>query len=113
MYSSTVPYVWTDASAGTLHGMKGFQDIEVDLKYEFYKTKIGKGEFFADRQSGDSARPLRTMKMISCPCPSDWAAPIFPGRLTVDYQNGIFFTTLSSAYRMEERCHDRQNFLLY
>src|SRR5664279_2952195 len=23
---ATVPYVWTDASAGTLHGMKGFQD---------------------------------------------------------------------------------------
>ena len=32
---ATVPYVWTDASAGTLHGMKGFQDIELDLKYQF------------------------------------------------------------------------------
>ena len=29
-----VPYVWTDASAGTLHGMKGFQDIELDNSFD-------------------------------------------------------------------------------
>ena len=47
-----VPYVWTNASAGTLDGMKGFQDIEVDLKYEFYKTKIGKRGTIADWPHG-------------------------------------------------------------
>ena len=47
-----VPYVWTNASAGTLDGLKGFQDIDVDLKYEFYKTKIGKGALIADRPCG-------------------------------------------------------------
>ncbi len=42
---ATVPYVWTDASAGTLHGMKGFQDIDLDVKYEFYsKPRSGKKE---------------------------------------------------------------------
>src|SRR5664279_2183091 len=42
---ASVPYIWTDASAGTLHGMKGFQDIDVDVKYQFYQTKLGKGKF--------------------------------------------------------------------
>src|ERR1700709_581407 len=38
----SVPYVWTNASAGTLHGLKGFQDIALDLKYQFLTTKVGK-----------------------------------------------------------------------
>lgn len=47
-----VPYVWTNASAGTLHGMEGFQDIEVDLKYEFYKAKNRQRGTIADRPGG-------------------------------------------------------------
>src|ERR1700754_3811538 len=38
----SVPYIWTHASAGTLHGLKGFQDIEMNLKYEFFTTRLGK-----------------------------------------------------------------------
>lgn len=30
-----VPYVWTGASQGMLHGMKGFQDITLAAKYRF------------------------------------------------------------------------------
>src|ERR1700749_1248572 len=30
----SVPYIWTGASAGSLHGLKGFQDIEADIKYQ-------------------------------------------------------------------------------
>ena len=35
------PYVWTDASAGVLHGMHGIQDLSGWLKWEAYRQKIG------------------------------------------------------------------------
>ena len=30
---ATLPYVWTNASQGVLHGMSGFQDLTVAAKY--------------------------------------------------------------------------------
>lgn len=35
---ATVPYVWTRASKGVLHGMSGFQDITVVAKYRAFET---------------------------------------------------------------------------
>ena len=35
------PYVWTDATAGVLHGMHGIQDLSGWLKWEAYRQKIG------------------------------------------------------------------------
>ncbi len=92
-----VPYVWTNASAGTLHGMEGFQDIEVDLKYEFYKAKIGKGELLLIGLAGVST-PLTNYENDFLPMSIGLGSTNLYGRLTVDYQNGIFFTTLSSAF---------------
>lgn len=92
-----VPYVWTNASAGTLDGMKGFQDIDVDLKYEFYKTKIGKGELSLIGLMGFST-PMTNYENDFLPMSIGLGSTNLSGRLTVDYQNGIFFTTLSSAF---------------
>ena len=33
---ASVPYVWTRATQGVLHGMSGFQDITLAAKYDFY-----------------------------------------------------------------------------
>ncbi len=93
----SVPYVWTNASAGTLHGMKGFQDIEADVKYEFYKTKIGKGKLSLIGLIGFST-PLTNYENDFLPMSIGLGSTNLSGRLTVDYQNGIFFTTLSSSY---------------
>jgi len=92
-----VPYVWTNASAGTLHGMKGFQDIDLDLKYEIYKTKIGKGELSLIGLMGFST-PLSNYENDFLPMSIGLGSTNLSGRLTADYQNGLFFTTLSSAY---------------
>jgi len=92
-----VPYVWTDASAGTLHGEKGFQDIELDLKYEFYKTKIGNGKLKFIGLIGFST-PLSDYENDFLPMSIGLGSTNLAGRLTIDYQNGIFFTTLSSSY---------------
>ena len=92
-----VPYVWTNASAGTLHGMKGFQDIEIDLKYEFYKTKIGKGDLSLIALAGFST-PLTNYENDFLPLSIGLGSTNLYGRITADYQNGIFFTTLSSSF---------------
>ena len=93
----TVPYVWTNASAGTLHGLKGFQDIELDLKYEFYTTKLGKGKLSLFGVGGFST-PLTNYENDFLPMSIGLGSTNLSGRLTVDFQKGIFFATLSSGY---------------
>jgi hypothetical protein len=92
-----VPYVWTQASQGTLHGLQGFQDIDVDVKYEFYSTKIGKGKLSMIGLVGLTT-PLSKYENDFLPMSIGLGSTNLSGRLTLDYQKGIFFTTLSSAY---------------
>jgi hypothetical protein len=92
-----VPYVWTHVSAGTLHGMKGFQDIDVDLKYEFYKSKIGNGRLSLIGLVGVTT-PLSNYENDFLPMSIGLGSTNLSGRLTADYQNGLFFATISSAY---------------
>ncbi len=94
---ATVPYVWTNASAGTLHGMKGFQDISVDLKYEFLSAAVGKGTLSFIGVGGFST-PLQNYENDFLPMSIGAGSTNLSARLTVDYQNGIFFTTLSSGF---------------
>lgn len=94
---ANVPYVWTNASAGTLHGLKGFQDIDLDVKYEFYQHKIGKGVLSLIVVGGLST-PLQKYENDFLPMSIGLGSTNLSGRLTVDYQNGIFFATASSAY---------------
>ena len=93
----TVPYVWTHASAGTLHGQKGFQDIILDLKYEFYSHQVGKGNLSLIGV-GSFSTPLTNYENDFLPMSIGMGSTNLSARLTVDYQNGVFFTTLSSAF---------------
>jgi hypothetical protein len=93
----SVPYIWTHASAGTLHSLEGFQDIELNLKYEFYTKKLGKGILSLIAVGGFST-PLQKYENDFLPMSIGLGSTNLSGRLTVDYQNGIFFATASSAY---------------
>ena len=93
----TVPYVWTQASQGTLHGLEGFQDIAVDLKYHFYSTKLGKGKLNLFGV-GSFSTPLTDYQNDFLPMSIGIGSTNLGARLTVDYQNGIFFATLSSEF---------------
>ena len=95
---ATVPYIWTDASIGTLHGMKGFQDIDLDLKYEFYTTKLGKKGKLLLIAVGSFSTPLTNYENDFLPMSIGLGTTNFSARLTADYQRGIFFSTISSAY---------------
>jgi hypothetical protein len=93
-----LPYVWTNASAGTLHGLKGIQDIMVDLKYEFLKSKVGKeGRISLFGVAGFST-PLSNYENDFLPMSIGIGSTTASLRLTADYQKGIFFTTLSGDY---------------
>jgi hypothetical protein len=95
---ATVPYIWTNASAGTLHGMKGFQDIDVEVKYEFFTTKIGKKGKLNLIVLGGISTPLQNYENDFLPMSIGLGSTNLTGRLTADYQKGIFFTTISSAF---------------
>ena len=38
-----VPYIWTEASQGVLHGSQGFQDLTVAAKWNFLERRFAKG----------------------------------------------------------------------
>jgi hypothetical protein len=62
-----LPYVWTDASQGVLHGMKGVQDVSFGLKYNVLDTP------FTGRGS------LRTILVASAGAPvSDYTPDFLP-----------------------------------
>src|ERR1700733_6751049 len=94
----SVPYIWTHASAGTLHGLKGFQDIEMDIKYEFFSAKFKKDGRLSLFVVGGLSTPLQKYENDFLPMSIGMGSTNLSGRLTVDYQQGIFFATASSAY---------------
>jgi hypothetical protein len=49
-----LPVVWTEASAGTLTGQRGLQDLTLALKYKAYETAVLGGKFSAQVVAGAS-----------------------------------------------------------
>jgi len=92
-----LPYVWTGASKGTLHGMKGPQDASLYLKWRAYTAKAGKGKF-ALLVVGGVSTPVNDYVLDFLPLSIGMGSTNFSGRLITDYQRGIFFTTASAAY---------------
>ena len=92
-----LPYMETKASAGTLHGMTGLQDLSLWLKWMPIEKKLGKGVI-----------ALYTIGGVSIPA-SNYTADFLPmsiglgsktasGRVLVDYQLGHFFVTGGYTY---------------
>ncbi|MRX70090.1 hypothetical protein GJU42_19125 [Flavobacterium resistens] len=93
----TVPYIETKATAGTMKGQKGIQDLTFTLKYMPIKKNIGNVQY-----------SLIVLGSYSTPG-SDYAADYLPLslglesntgtlRLMGDVQYNHFFATLSGAY---------------
>lgn len=92
-----VPYITTKASAGTLSGLKGFQDISFAVKWKPLAQKIGSGNLGVFLGAGFST-PLSNYVADFQPLSIGMGSTNFNGRLTVDYLVKRFFVTLSSAY---------------
>jgi hypothetical protein len=92
------PYVWTDASAGVLHGMHGVQDLSGWLKWEAYRQKIGnRGKLSLFAALGGSV-PLTNYLADYLPLSIGLHSRTVSGRIIADYQLGRFFATATGTY---------------
>jgi len=91
------PYVITKASAGTLHGMKGVQDLSLYVKYAVAKQKLGDAIFTVFTIGGIST-PLTNYVADFLPLSIGLHSTNLQLRLMGDYQLGKFFVTGSGTY---------------
>ena len=98
-FMATVPYVWTRASQGVLHGMQGVQDITFARKYCFYErlsTKAGALRALAVASAG---LPLTDYTPDFQPFSIGSASKRVSGRFTIDlHSNPGWFVSGSTAY---------------
>jgi hypothetical protein len=83
---ATVPFVWTKASAGTLSGMDGFQDLTVAVKWNALATgltRLGTLKAFAVASAG---LPLTDYTPDFQPMSIGLASQRASGRLTLNFQ---------------------------
>jgi hypothetical protein len=92
-----VPYITTKSTAGTLSGLKGFQDISFALKWKPYSKKVGAGNLGLFLGAGLST-PLTNYVTDFQPIAIGMGSTNLNGRVNIDYLVKRFFITLSSAY---------------
>lgn len=93
-----LPYVRTDASAGTLQGMEGIQDLTLALKYNFYEKQHEKVTFktFA---VGSFSTPLTDYSPDFLPLSIGLGSTNVGGRLTTFlHYNRTWFLNASGGY---------------
>lgn len=93
----TLPYIETDASAGTMDGQEGLQDLSLTVKYMPFHKTIGKTVYSLYALGGFSL-PLSDYSADYLPLSLGIKSKTASLRLMGDYQRGRFFTTLSGAY---------------
>jgi len=91
------PYVTTHASAGTLEGQKGLQDLSLNLKWRALKLQSGKSVFSAFASLTGSI-PLTNYEADFDPLALGTHSKNFMARGIVDYSYGKAFFTGSAAY---------------
>lgn len=92
-----LPYVWTNASAGTLHGQHSVQDLSGWVKWLPVQQNIGKGVFSVYAVAGGSV-PLTNYIADYLPLSIGLHSRTASGRIILDYQLGHFFATASGTY---------------
>jgi hypothetical protein len=94
---ASVPYVWTKTSDGVLHGMKGFQDVSVFVKWRPLVKSFGKNQFSLFAIGGFST-PLSDYVIEFLPMSIGLGSTNVIARGMIDYRRGNFTATGSAAY---------------
>jgi hypothetical protein len=94
---ASVPYIWTDASAGTLHGMRGFQDLSMFLKWKPISFNLGRGKLSLFAILGFST-PTNNYDVELLPLSIGLGSTNIYWRGMVNYRQGIFFVRASATY---------------
>lgn len=93
----SIPYVKTKASAGTLHGVDGLQDLTLAVKYKFLDKKIGSGKLGLMGVAGFSF-PVTNYVADYQPLAIGMKSRNITLRILADYEINRFFVTGSAAY---------------
>ncbi len=93
----SAPYIKTNASAGTLHGMKGVQDLSLYIKWMPIEKELGPGTFSLYTIGGVSF-PLTNYVVDFLPLSIGLHSKTASARLMLDYQVGNIFATASATY---------------
>jgi hypothetical protein len=93
----SVPYLETKASAGTMKGQKGIQDLAFTLKYMPLEKTVGDA-VFSLYALGSYSFPLTDYAADYLPLSLGLKSQNITLRLMGDVQVGSFFSTLSGAY---------------
>lgn len=92
-----LPYISTKASAGTLHGMKGIQDLSLWVKWQGIQKDFGKSTFSLFVLGGVST-PMSNYTPDFLPLSIGSASTNLSGRIMADYWINNFFITGSATY---------------
>lgn len=93
----SVPYIWTNASAGVMDGQKGFQDISLWLKYVFFSKEIYGGDFNTIALGGYS-NPISNYNPDFLPLSIGLNSKVSTARLMFDYHRKNLSITASGAF---------------
>lgn len=93
------PYVWTKATAGTLHGMNGVQDLSVFVKWRFLRKNMGKHKLSFYGLAGVST-PLSDYVADFLPLSIGLHSSNLMVRAMADYQYKRFTVTGWATYVM-------------
>jgi hypothetical protein len=93
----SAPYVKTKTSSGTLHGMKGIQDLSLFVKWRPYQKKLGGGRLSLFGIAGISF-PLSDYTPDFLPLSIGLHSKTAMARVMGDFQKGNLFVTGSATY---------------
>jgi hypothetical protein len=97
-----LPYVKTKASAGTLHGMQGLQDLSLWVKWMPYEKEWGKSTLSFYGIGGVSV-PVSDYTPDLLPLSIGLRSKTVSLRAMADYQYGNWFTTVSGTYVIRDK----------
>ena len=83
---ASVPYVWTNASQGVLHGLQGFQDITLGAKYDFFDRPFTEAGTLRAIAVVSGSFPLTNYEPDFQPLSIGNQSKRISGRLTLNFQ---------------------------
>jgi hypothetical protein len=97
----SVPWVKTKASAGTLHGMDGIQDLSLFVKWKAMQKRMGDGRLTVFGIGGVSV-PLTDYTPDFLPLSIGLHSKTASARVMVDYEQRGLFVTGSATYVLRD-----------
>jgi hypothetical protein len=94
-----LPYVSTQASQGTLHGLNGFQDVTIGAKYSLFSTPLTGSGTLSGVLAGSAGIPVTNYTPDFQPLSIGLASRRATGRFTMHFEtNGAWFLEGSAAH---------------